>query len=256
MGAGRIAGFIFTVVIPVVVAATIPHIGLSVGLPIILVSVVIGLCDFVWMYSKQRYGRVKVIPIIAMAVGVLLLGGGAIAFFVGPTNKTTAEVPNISFQKMAFFWVETDKNVYQIGVIAKLFNLDQRPYLINGMAFEWLGEPTITGRGSATIQRWTQWDDRAEIMEDNYIKGGNEGYYKKLLPIRFEMTIAGGPPPGFMLNGQWNLFFGKQKIETRPEFQGTYEGVVSRAQWDDLLKPKSTVDVENIHFDKTAPVTP
>jgi hypothetical protein len=87
--AGKFAGYIFTVVVPVVVAAMIPHVGPEIGFPIILVSVVVGLCDFAWMYSKSRHGKVKVSLIVVMGVGALLLGGGAIAFFLSPSGKGT-----------------------------------------------------------------------------------------------------------------------------------------------------------------------
>jgi hypothetical protein len=40
---GKIAGFVFTVVVPLVVAAMIPHISVGAGIPIIAVSIVIGL---------------------------------------------------------------------------------------------------------------------------------------------------------------------------------------------------------------------
>ncbi|MGA2412582.1 MAG: hypothetical protein ABSG46_19635, partial [Candidatus Binataceae bacterium] len=76
MGPGRVAGYAFTVVIPLVVAAMLPHIGPEIGFPIILLSVVLGGADFAWMYSKSHHGSVKVGMIALMAVGALLLGGG------------------------------------------------------------------------------------------------------------------------------------------------------------------------------------
>ncbi|MGO9700695.1 MAG: hypothetical protein ACLPX7_15685, partial [Xanthobacteraceae bacterium] len=101
--AGKIAPYIFTVVIPVVVAAMLPHIGLEIGLPIILFSIVVGLADFAWVYSTKRHGKAKLGPILMMAAGALLLGGGAIWFFLSPSRlHNSQEAHDLPTIKLAF----------------------------------------------------------------------------------------------------------------------------------------------------------
>jgi len=90
---GKVAGFVFTVFLPVVVAAMLPHIGLEYGLPIILVSVVLGLSDFAWMYSKARHGEPKRMLILGMALGAIILGGCTIAFFLTQRAQVVAANP-------------------------------------------------------------------------------------------------------------------------------------------------------------------
>jgi hypothetical protein len=54
MGPGKISGYAFTVVIPLVVSAMIPHLGLTFGLLLIAVSMFIGIADFVWLRRRTR----------------------------------------------------------------------------------------------------------------------------------------------------------------------------------------------------------
>lgn len=91
MVAGKIAGYVFTVIIPVVVAAMLPHIGPEIGFPIILVSVVIGLCDFAYVYAKSHHRKPNMLLIAGMALGALTLGGCAIAFFLSPGKQSAAQ---------------------------------------------------------------------------------------------------------------------------------------------------------------------
>lgn len=166
--------------------------------------------------------------------------------------KTNTQTPNISFQKFALFWVETEKNVYYLGVVAKLFNLDPKPHLINGITLDktyW----NLIPRGGYLIQRYVQFQDHVEIIEDNYIKAGDVGYYKKLLPIRIEMIVEGGEAPDFMLLSRWNFVFENKTIPIMPELYAPYETFISEPEWEDLLKPKSKIDINNLHFKKLSP---
>ncbi len=87
---GKIAAYVFTVVIPVVVAAMLPHIGPEIGFPIILVSLIIGLSDFAWMYAKAHHRKPNMLLIGGTAFGALILGGCAIAFFLSPKGAEPA----------------------------------------------------------------------------------------------------------------------------------------------------------------------
>jgi hypothetical protein len=158
--------------------------------------------------------------------------------------------PNISFQKFALFWVKLvpSQYDYQLGVVTKLFNLDSKPYLINGIVFN-RGAWQFVPRSSFHLRTYTEYPDHAEIIEDNYIKAGNEGYFKKLLPLTLGMDLQ-GPAPEAIIIAQWGLVFGKNIIRVNPELYSVYETPISPDEWDDLLKPKSQINIDNLHYKK------
>jgi len=86
---GKVAGFIFTVVIPLVVAAMIPHIPLVVGWAIITASLAIGAADLLWSFSPLP-GRQKVGPVLMMAAGLVLLGAGVLWYYRAHAERTVA----------------------------------------------------------------------------------------------------------------------------------------------------------------------
>lgn len=160
--------------------------------------------------------------------------------------------PNISFQKYALFWVEIEPARYQLGIVLKLFNLGSNAHLIKGIKFEretW----KLIPRGSYYMRRYTEFPPTAEIVEDNYIKGNSEGYYKHLLPIYIELTINGGDTPDMAIKGRWTLQFDPPQgvLLVSPGFHATYEKFISSAHWQDLLKPKSAIVFEDIHFQRS-----
>lgn len=67
MGPGKIAGYAFTVIIPLVVGAMIPHIGLTLGLSIIAVSMAAGIADFVWLWHSGKRGKPSITLLEAQA---------------------------------------------------------------------------------------------------------------------------------------------------------------------------------------------
>ena len=153
-------------------------------------------------------------PLIQMFAGLLLAAvaacgtiyGGFLAKSGYDRHVASSVVPNISFQKIALFWVNVDEGIYQLGAVAKLFNSDSKSYSIKGLTFEgrnW----TFFPRGSYHVRRLAENVDHAELMEDNYLKPNSEKYLKKLLPIKFDMTINGGEAPEFVVRGKWNSAF-------------------------------------------------
>jgi len=199
-------------------------------------------------------------PVMLMIVGVALFCAGAAGYF----RKDSAEVaealppqqqessvvdPDISFQKFSLFWVEVEKEKFQLGIVAKLFNTENKSYLLEGMTFQrvaWAMHP----RGGYYIRRYAEFPDQFEIMEDNFIKGNDVGYYKKLLPIFIEATIVGGSLPDFVFIGHWNLLIKKRSFLINPLYYTCFEDAISVEQWNSLLKPKSNINIENLNYSK------
>jgi hypothetical protein len=147
--------------------------------------------------------------------GGVAVGGQNNTVMVYPTPAPAS--PNVSFQKYALFWVRSDPTHFQLGIIAKLFNLDNQARLIKGIILKRFGWKFIP-RGGYTIQKELGYEDHAEIMEDNFIKPSSEGYYKRLLPVFIEMIVHGGGAPDFQIAGEWELAFDNFTLPSRPNF--------------------------------------
>lgn len=208
------------------------------------------LCHFGWILARSRGLQ------LGPAIGIVI--GSAILFlsliwgawtWAPPRQSSEVAWPNISFQKFAWFWVQTENEVYQLGVITKLFNAEGKSYLLNGLTFD-TTEWTLVPRGAYYIRRYLQFPDRIEILEDNYIKANDVGYFKKLLPVSFEMTIVGGDFPDIILKGQWHLIIGKENMPIEPHFFTKYEYVLSVQEWGNLLKPKSKINFDNLVYQR------
>ena len=78
-------------------------------------------------------------PLALMLIGAVTYSGGAIWYYISHSSVEQPAVPNISFQKFALVWVQTDKEVYELGVVAKLFDADNKSYLLNGLTFDTAG---------------------------------------------------------------------------------------------------------------------
>jgi hypothetical protein len=194
----------------------------------------------------------------AVVANIALMGLVASAIWQTSYPRAPAELaigPNISFQKFALFWVEIDHEVYQLGVVAKFFNLESKPYLVNGLVFDGDGW-SLFPRGVYLIRRYTVFGESVEVIEDNYIKSGNEAYFKKLLPIRFDMTIQGGSTPDFVLRGAWDLVIGATKIRVTPPLFSVFPQPISTQAWDDLTKPQSKIAVDSLHYKPMPPARP
>jgi len=188
--------------------------------------------------------------------GAVLIAVAAVAapygtLFIKAGWEDQHNQPNIVLRKVAFFWIEIEKNIYQIGVVIRLFNLGEKPYLVRGVALN-ATKPLFYGRGQAHIQGVILTGARAEITDDNFMKPENEASFKMLLPIKFEATIEHPPPPGINFVGQWALILQKGEYPVQPEFFGTFDRTISLDEWTPLSKPSSTIFIDDISFEKLA----
>ena len=155
--------------------------------------------------------------------------------------------------KFAVFWVETDNNTYQLGIVAKLFNLDEKPQTIKSMTFErsaW----RFAGDGSYHIRNYDEGYDQPELIVDGEIGAGAVGYLKKRLPIVVSATMVGGEMPDFAQIGRWYLTYrnrgGDEMVVVSPPVYSVYPTAISESEWDDLLKPKSKIEMNNLRYDR------
>jgi hypothetical protein len=186
--------------------------------------------------------------------GSVAIGGNNNTVYV--TQPAQTSPPEVSFQKYALFWVRTDKNNFQIGMIAKLFNLDNKAHLIKGITLS-LKSNTLQAHGVPYLMhRESVVFEHAEIIEDNFIEPSAKGYYKKLLPLHIELTLANSEPisdtesrpPEIKLSSEWTLKFENGEVPAQPDFSVTYDRFITPEQWDGLLRPKSTIVFEELNF--------
>ncbi len=164
--------------------------------------------------------------------------------------------PNISFQKLAVFWVETAKDTYQVSVVAKFFNAGSQAYIVNSLSFDgkkWSFFP----RGSYHLRQLFQNAPQTQVIEDNYLKPATEAYFKMQMPIVFDMTINGGATPDFVLRGGWKLnLSGIQVAVDVPKLYSVYPKPISEVEWRKLGKAESQLKIEELDYVEFPPAPP
>ncbi len=192
-----------------------------------------------------------IVGVALIAVGLGAINYGRLVFKAGWDDQH--DQPDIVLRKTAFFWIEIEKDIYQIGVVIRLFNLGDKPYLVRGVALN-ATRALWYGRGGAYIQRVILTGARAEITDDNFMKPKNEASFKMLLPFKFYATIEHPPPPGISFVGTWALILRKGEHPVQPEFFGTFDRTISGDEWASLLNESSTISIDDISFEKPAPI--
>ena len=184
---------------------------------------------------------------------------GIITVFCGVALKpaydqwqASIKLPNVSFQKLATFFIKKSETIYTIGIVAKLFNLDDKPYLINGIGVSYDPESVLSfvPRGGYLIQRILITQSSERVIEDNYLKPFSEGYYKIVLPINFTMKVMGGSAPELIFFGKWSIIVRDKNIEITPEMYASYTQFVTESDWNNLLRSNSSIDVTNLPYKK------
>lgn len=162
---------------------------------------------------------------------------------ISEKSKEEEQLPNISFHKLAIYTIEVDKDVYQLGIVAKLFNADNQSYIINKFSFDKLIY-NIHYIPGGLLSKMLKKDDKGDHIEDNAMPGNKYGYYRVKLPYKyFSANLAGFPrddmpSADISITGNWYVTVSKKILPIEPEFYGKFNRVVSKIEWDDLLKRK------------------
>lgn len=162
--------------------------------------------------------------------------------------STAPGLPKISLQKVAFFWVKTSKqDTYRVGAVIEVFNEDPEAHLINEISFRKMSGITIGG-GNFFLETLVAYQDRYSFVLDGYVKAGSEAYFKKLLPITSDWVSEGGPAPAFKFYGEWTLLVLPDVMNVASPFFAFYDRPISMKEWDDLLKPMSNININNLTY--------
>jgi hypothetical protein len=205
---------------------------------------------FVWLRTVDWSAALRVS--LAAAIGFIVIGAifGSISWVDFREGRQ-----NISFQKYALFWVGIDKDVYQLGTVAKFVNLSEKAYLVDALSFDEL-DWSFYPRGSYLIQRMLATVCSADLIGDNYLKPNGETYFKSLLPIKLYMTVNGGDSPELIIRGNWNLRIDDDLVKRVPRLYSVYPQFISPADWDALRTSKASVQVDDLHFKPIPPRPP
>jgi hypothetical protein len=210
--------------------------------------------DYVDAWKRRS---VKEKSVAELALPVLLVCALGFAGF----HYASESPSKISFQKFAFFYVKNGEDAYQIGMVAKFFNEGDRSYLAHILRFD-TGSATIAGRGGWLLQELIVFPVQLNIKIDNYVKANDVTYFKELLPIFFHMQPAPGitedidPTPEFILTGQWSLILDANVAKLSPLGYATSPSIVSQQQWNDLQKPGSKINIEDLDYKPFQTTTP
>lgn len=183
------------------------------------------------------------------AVGGLFVLLGALSPLIlkSAWDDYNTPAPKITLRRFTFFWVEADKDIYQIGAVIRLFNLGDKPYLVKGVALD-ASKPTYYGRGQTYLRQIFVTGSRTEITDDNFMRPASDATFKMLLPIKFEATITIPPPMGILFVGQWSLLLGKIETPVEAEYFGTYNRVISKVEWSSINGPNSEIRLDDVEY--------
>jgi hypothetical protein len=212
----------------------------------------------------------KMSPTIQIIIGLFLVAFGATLGIFGTyltnrgltnrglTNRgiernrepNKEDTLDISLQKVSIFHVEVDKDFYQLGVVLRFLNLDDKPLLIESIHYENL-DYTLTPRSSLHFHKIYRYQNKGEIIENNYVKANDISEIKFLLPMKLNITILHKTPPEIIFFGDWDIEIKETRIGIKSDFYGNYDKTISLNDWNMLLKPSSEIDPENIKFKRS-----
>jgi len=141
--------------------------------------------------------------------------------------------PDVDLHSLRIYFVELDKNIYQLGLVAELANQDAKTYRIDGMS----ARPTsldIAGRGQNYIRRiWGDVD--GSTTNDYHLESNKKAFFRMKLPLKFEMIVAHQPPPEILFFGEWRLVINGKPRVAIPRMVGNADNTISEADWNALL---------------------
>lgn len=195
------------------------------GLPIIGT---IGLAIFGVFYSSHK---VFSIWILFFSIIILLLP----IFMLWHQNTiNTRNKILVVLHSVRVYVVEVDKDMYQIGLITEIANLDGEAHLLKRISFTG-GTIDIAGRGQAHIRKLHNVKVYGESIKEFFIKPHDKIFSRILIPMKIEMTIDHQPPPEIIFLGKWLLSLEKETIEVYPKYYGNFDRSITENEWNNLL---------------------
>lgn len=84
--------------------------------------------------------------------GILVVAGVLGGWLLQDTLREPGQRNNIVLRRVGYFWIDRGNETYQIGAVAKVYNLGSRPTLLRGVSLE-AAQPRISARGAMYLRR-------------------------------------------------------------------------------------------------------
>lgn len=171
---------------------------------------------------------------LKLLVGAILVVAGVLGgWLLQDTLREPGQRNNIVLRRVGYFWIDRGNETYQIGAVAKVYNLGSRSTLLRGVSLE-AAQPRISARGAMYLRRLALLAPTAETLSGTLLKDAGEQDFKLLLPIHMEAKIMNMPPSRVDYVGTWNLKlrFGSRNVQ--PEQSGTFDRLLTQQEWDNL----------------------
>lgn len=186
------------------------------------------------LWWRKWWFKLTLLPVGAVVVGLVT---------VVPPVKHWVSAPDLTLQGVDVYTVEVAPEVYQVGLVAQIANLNSSAHLLSEVSFESLSLDSAA-RGASILSEIHQPVAKASVMESNLLKPNDVAFVKLLLPMRLHMRIKFPPPPEYVLWGKWVVrvkkgFFSRERTKAEAEFLGNAESVISYSQW--LSTPASVL---------------
>ena len=190
--------------------------------------------------------------IIGAAIGLTVLVW-VCAFLLIKSAQTEKEIIDISLNSIRIYLIEVAKNMYQVGVVCEISNLDQSAHLVKDINFS--GDAyDIAPRAPFHFRKAFLQEDtiKGQIIGDNFLAPNKNKFFKVMLPLKIEMVIDYQPPPEIIFWGGWDIGIENQLISVVPNFYGNYDKAIKIKTWENMLKSGSDISLEEISL-KIAP---
>ncbi len=154
---------------------------------------------------------------------------------------------DLSLNSIRIYLIEVAKNMYQVGVVCEIANLDQSAHLVkdinfNGDAYD------IAPRAPFHFRKALLQEDiiKGQIIGDNFLAPNKNKFFKVMLPLKIEMVIDYQPPPEIIFWGGWDIRIENQLISLLSNFYGNYDKTITIKTWENVLKSVSDINLEEI----------
>lgn len=191
---------------------------------------------------RWKDGQKKRMVSLACMVLFALAFAASAAVYFWPVHQ-----PEIALQKFALFWIRSQgKDQWQLGVVLRLFNEEGKSFRIKGVRFA-TAQFTIAPRSSTGMKQLFIPPDHFDVVVNDDVPANSVKYVAKRIPFYLNATFS-GMTPVFIVRGKWEIALDKGNVEVTPGYYTVYEKPITAEEWNDLLKPASKIDIENLNY--------
>ena len=191
-------------------------------------------------YSKNVFGA---------ALGALTVLTTFAIFELTDVWKSPEHTTNIVMRRIAFFWVQIEPDVYEIGAVIRLANLSGRTTVLKSVRLDPV-TPLLYEEGQTQLRGVVLTGSLPAIVDDAVLNASADVSYKFLLPTRLSADLDHLPAAKVRFVGDWKLVLRSGERSVEPEYIGTFERPVSLTDWRTLNAFEPSVSGQAISFQK------